>query len=663
MCGIFGLWQFGDNSVDANVVREATTRLRHRGPDDEGYLFVNTRTNCKMLYGGRDTRLELNLLPIEESGNHIYDFAFGFRRLSILDLSPAGHQPMASPDKRCWIIFNGEVYNYIELRAELSKCGYQFHTGTDTEIILAAYRHWGVDCLSHFNGMWAFAIWDDKKRHLFLARDRFGIKPLYYVKNADRLIFASEIKSLLALSSVNRRANPTRLYEYLRYGLTDYGDETLFEGVRQIPAAHYLIVSVDYPQDSAPKRYWQITFDRELKLSFEDASNHLRDLFLESVKLHLRSDVKVGAALSGGIDSSAIVASMRALEPQLDLHTFSYTAEDPTVSEEQWVDIVGRTSRAKVHKVQPTPEELVVDLDALIETQDEPFGSTSIYAQSRVFRLAHERGIKVMLDGQGADEMLGGYRMYLAMRLASLLRRLRFIKANMFLKDVSTLPGNQSLSGLNLIASAGGVLLPKRFQLVRKFFKRSLDKRNGIHVDWLDESWFLRQGVVPRSQTKPHSRYMLQEQLYETISESSLPMLLRYEDRNSMAHSIESRVPFLTSDLVEFILALPEEYIIAPDGTSKSVFRHAMRGIAPDPILDRRDKIGFATPEMSWMSTLRPWVETVLASDTASEIPGLKVDVIRQQWKSMLDGQQPFDFKLWRWLNIIRWSQKFEVSF
>lgn len=663
MCGIFGLWQFNNHSLDAATIQKATTLLEHRGPDDEGYLFVNTRGDCKRLYGGRDTSAELNLPTVEEASDHPFDLAFGFRRLSILDTSSAGHQPMASRDKTCWIIFNGEIYNYIELRMELSKHGYEFRTGTDTEVILAAYQHWGVDCVTHFNGMWAFAIWDGRKRQLFLSRDRFGIKPLYYLKDDERFVFASEIKALLTHINVRRRANPHRLYEYLRSGLTDYGEETLFEGVLQIPAAHYLIIPARAPQSAQLRRYWRVDFNREMKLSFEEAAAHLREMFLESVKLHLRSDVRVGAALSGGIDSSAIVASMRTLEPQLDLHTFSYTAEDPALSEEHWVDIVGQTSRAEVHKVQPTPEELVSDLDALVETQDEPFGSTSIYAQYRVFRLAHESGIKVMLDGQGADEMLAGYRMYLAMRLASLLRRLRLIKANSFLKQASALPGNLTLSRLQLISSAGGVLLPKRFQFVRRLFKRSLDKRNGMQTGWLDESWFLRQGVVPRPAMRPRSRYMLQEQLYETISESSLPMLLRYEDRNSMAHSIESRVPFLTADLVEFILALPEEYIIASDGTSKSVFRQAMRGIVPDAILDRRDKIGFATPEKRWMEAVRPWVEGILSSEVASRVPGMNLETMKEQWQAILAGQQAFDFRVWRWLNIIRWAQKFEVVF
>jgi asparagine synthase (glutamine-hydrolysing) len=663
MCGISGIWQYRNQAIDVRAVERAASALSHRGPDDEGYLLVNTRQKRTALCGGHDTNPELNLPPLEKFQGEPFDLAFGFRRLSILDVSPAGHQPMASADGSCWIIYNGEIYNYIELKAELSKHGYEFRTGTDTEVILAAYQHWGVDCLSHFNGMWGFAIWDERERKLFLARDRFGIKPLYYVKDKERLIFASEIKSLLQYDDVNRQINLQRLYEYLRSGLTDYGDGTLFENIRQLPAAHYLVISIDNPETAQPKRYWQIDFKQELDISYEEAAARLRELFLRSIELHLRSDVRVGAALSGGIDSSAIVTGMRAVAPSLGLHTFSYIADDAAVSEERWVDIVGAAARAEINKVQPTPAELVADLDRLIETQDEPFGSTSIYAQYRVFRLAHDNGIKVMLDGQGADELLGGYRLYLAMRMASLLRRGRLVNAGKFLRQASTLPGNLGLSGLNLVANAGGVLLPERFQMARKMFKRMFGNGNGAHSAWMDEEWFFKQGVIPRPSMKPRSRYMLQEQLYETLAESSVPMLLRYEDRNSMAHSIESRVPFLTADLAEFILALPEEYIIATDGTSKSVFRQAMRGIVPDAILDRRDKIGFATPESRWLATLRPWVEDVLADDSRAQLPGLNRAVMKEQAVAMIEGRQAFDFKVWRWLNVIRWAQKFEVTF
>jgi asparagine synthase (glutamine-hydrolysing) len=404
-----------------------------------------------------------------------------------------------------------------------------------------------------------------------------------------------------------------------------------------------------------PERYWQVELDKNIDLSFDEAAAKLRELFLESIRLHLRSDVPIGTALSGGIDSSAIVTAMRHLEPGLEIHTFSYTADDPAVSEERWVDLVVADSGAVPHKVRPTSAELTADIDKLIGTQDEPFGSTSIYAQYRVFRLAHEAGVKVMLDGQGADELLAGYPFYLTARVASLLRKGRLIEANRLIKQVENLP---QMKGINLMASAGGALLPAG---LRRLVRHAT--QNGAVPSWLNESWFAQRGVEPRQPFKSRGQKILQEQLHDTLVETSLPMLLRYEDRNSMAHSVESRVPFLTRPLVEFIYGLPEEYLIAPDGTSKSIFRQAMRGIVPDAILDRRDKIGFATPERSWLASLKPWVEEVFASDAARGMPVLNLSHVRREWGEILEGKRSFDFRVWRWLNLIRWTEQFKIEF
>ena len=666
MCGIFGIHRKGGDALDLSGVLRSTGSLRHRGPDDEGYLLADTRAGRAEPCRGTDTVAALQYPAAESFAGQYFDLAFGFRRLSILDTSPAGHQPMASADGSCWLIFNGEIYNYVELREELSRLGHQFRTGTDTEVILAAYSRWGADCLRRFVGMWAFAIWDRRRNHLFLARDPFGIKPLYYADDRGKFIFASEIKALLASGAVGRGVNPQRLYDYLSSGLTDQGGETLFADVRQLPAAHSMTVPLDGAGTARLERYWGIDLDRRLRLSFDDAAARLRNLFLENVRLHLRSDVSVGAALSGGIDSSSIVMGMRRAEPDLALHTFSYVADDPTVSEERWADIVVEASRAQVHKTRPSPEELVADLDALIAAQDEPFGSTSIYAQYRVFRLAHESGIKVMLDGQGADEMLAGYRTYLASRLASLLRQGRWLRANRLVRQAGGQPG---VGRKEMLVGAGGILLPS-FVGKGKILPaslRSLANRagllNGSTLTALDNEWFASRGASPRQRGNGHGRDVLRKTLHDTLAETSLPMLLRYEDRNSMAHSIESRVPFLTTELAEFILSLPEEYLIAPDGTSKSVFRQAMRGVVPDAVLDRRDKVGFATPEKSWLTTLRPWVKGVLGGAAAARVPALNLPAVKGEWEEVVAGRKPFDFRVWRWLNVIRWAEDFEVVF
>lgn len=616
MCGIAGI--LGQTSRE----RAPLATLAHRGPDDSGWIT---------------------------HAPHLPHSTLLHRRLSILDLSHAGHQPMATPDGRFTIVYNGEIYNYRELRDELKALGCVFHTESDTEVMLQAYVQWGAACLRKLIGMFALAIKDEGRRTLFLARDFFGIKPLYYAQSAGIFAFASEIKALLDWLPIDRAVEPQRLYEYLRFGRTDHGARTLFRDIRQLPAAHYLEVPLDHPTPGEPVRYWDVPSDAPMDISFDEAARRVREMFLQNIRLHLRSDVPVGAALSGGIDSSAIVAAMRVVEPNAEIHAFSYIADDPAVCEERWVDLIGTHAGALVHKVHTNPDELRADLDRLISTQDEPFGSTSIYAQYRVFGLARQHDIKVMLDGQGADELLAGYRQFMPARLASLIRRGRLVEAHRFASRANQLPGMRGR--LRSWLQAMRLLMPGA-RLVDRWLMPA----------WLNARWFAERGVYFQSPS-PRSRYRLLDELRQSVTTTSLPMLLRYEDRNSMAASIESRVPFLTPDFAEFVLRLPEEHILSADGTTKCVFREAMRDIVPDAILDRRDKIGFATPEQKWLTTLRPWIEAALTSEMARDIPALNRDTVQRDWQAVLAGRARFDFRVWRWVNLIRWAEKFNVTF
>lgn len=642
MCGIAGIIPVSTVRLDSCLIPRILRHLEHRGPDDQGCL----------LFSRDGARLCRNWLGQEPVAGPV----LLHRRLSILDMTEAGRQPMGTPDGRYYIVFNGEIYNYLELRSELEILGYRFRSRSDTEVLLAAYAQWGTQVLARLVGMFAFAILDTRERVLFLARDFFGIKPLYYTFGRDGFAFASEIKTLLEFPWVSRMVNPERLYIYLRYGITDHGSETMFADIRQLPPAHYIKISLDIPGPANPVRYWEVDLGRRLDLSFAEAAERLRELFLETVRLHLRSDVPVGAALSGGIDSSSIVMAMRYLQGRdLELHTFSYVAGEPSISEEHWIDLVGQASGAVVHKVRLREEEVVADLEQLMYAQELPFGSTSIYAQYRVFRLAREAGIKVMLDGQGADEMLGGYRYNLAARLASLLRRGKWVDAGRFLLKASKWPG---ASHLWLMLGTVDFLMPLSLQAPAR---RLIGK--DLAPSWLNADWFRERGVAPKILNYTHGNDVLREYLYRTLSETSLPNLLRFEDRNSMAFSIESRVPFLTPELVKFMFSLPEEYIITPDGTSKAVFRVAMRGIVPDSVLDRRDKIGFATPERNWLTTLQPWVERIIRSEAAAQIPALNLTVLEREWEGVVQGRKVFDFRIWRWLNVIEWARLFNASF
>jgi asparagine synthase (glutamine-hydrolysing) len=636
MCGIVGLWSTRREPVDLARLERAAARIAHRGPDDAGFAGLD---------GARSLRLTRRLADLEGSS-----LALAHRRLSILDLTEAGWQPMATPDGRFTIVYNGEIYNYLELGRELEARGVTFRSRCDTEVLLHAYATWGTEAFGRVIGMYALGIVDSLERRVILARDFFGIKPLYYAAREGAFAFASEIKALLELGHVRRAVSADRLHAYLRSGLADVGEETLFADVRQLPPGHLLELSLDDARVPEPRRYWRVDAERTSDLSFERAAEQLRELFLDSVRLHLRSDVPVGAALSGGIDSSAIVAAMRHVEPALDLHTFSFAADDPAVSEESWADMAGGAARSVVHKVRPTARELAADLDDLVASQDEPFGSTSIYAQYRVFKLARETGIKVMLDGQGADEMLAGYPYFMAGRLGSLIRRGRWLEARRFYGRARRLPHVQPRA---LLLNTGDALFPDR---LRPAAKSVLRQKRVLAADWLNEGWFRDRGVEPSPLPRLRARSLLREQLAYSL-EHGLPPLLRYEDRNSMAHSIESRVPFLTPQLAGFLFSLPEEYIISRDGVSKSVFRAAMRGIGPDAILDRRDKVGFQTPEQRWLATLQPWVDAVLRSDAARAIPALNHDRLQREWAEIAAGRRPFDRRAWRWVNLIKWAE------
>ncbi|GIW80756.1 MAG: asparagine synthetase B [Gemmatales bacterium] len=642
MCGIAGLT--GANHAPERVaewVRAVRRLLRHRGPDDDGMLQYSRQKGSRLVEEFAAARDAEALLL--------------HWRLSILDLSSAGRQPMACPEQRFFIVFNGEIYNYLELRAELEKIGHRFQTGTDTEVLLAAYKEWGKDCLTRLVGMFAFAVLDAQTRRLFLARDFFGIKPLYYATWQGGFAFASEAKALLPLPGIGRDIHPRRLFDYLSSGLTDHGEYTMFADIRQVPSAHYLEIALDQPKQSQPKPYWQAHLQPRCDLSRQEAAKKVRELFLENIQLHLRSDVPVGAALSGGIDSSAVVCAIRHLNPRLELHTFSYLADDPTLSEERWARIVGASCQVYAHEVHAVPDELVADLDHLVSVQDEPFGSTSIYAQYRVFRLAKEAGIKVMLDGQGADELLGGYRSYLSSALASLVRKGHLRQARKLFRRAAAFP---DVNKTRLLVRAAVDLMPIG---LHHRLRHIVGKDR--FPPWLDAGWFKERGVEPRSVRRPGGPDVLRRDLHQSVMQTSLPMLLRFEDRNSMAHSIESRVPFLTPKLADFLLSLPEDFIIDRRGTSKSIFREAMRGIVPDAILDRRDKIGFATPEKRWLAALKPWVDKVLHSDTARCIPALNMDNIEREWHAVLAGKAPFDFRIWRWVNLIRWADQNSIHF
>ena len=648
MCGIFGFVAKAPASLSSvpEVAGALTCALRHRGPDDSGWAAFSAE--------GTLLGTETDHSALAERGAALL---MGQTRLSIIDLSPLGHQPMFSEDGRYALVFNGEVYNYQELRKELEQCGIAFRSATDSEVLLQALIRWGESCLTRLTGMFAFAFFDTKEQTLLLARDFFGIKPLYFSDSAASFSFASDIPAMLRFPGASTKVQAQSVYSYLVHNKYDKGGDTFFRSIRQVPPACCLHVNLITGAVSELRKYWKPDLTRRSTLSFAEATAQLRTLFLDSLRMHLLADVPLGVALSGGIDSSAIACAVRYLQPEKELHTFSFLAKNSPVSEEQWINTVVQHTGAIPHTVEVTPHELMHDLDDMILRLGEPFGSTSIYAQYRVFRLARDNGFKVILEGQGADELLAGYFGYPGQRMASLLLQGNLSGAYKFLQAKSRWPGSTSADIIRrtIREFTPQGLLPLALKLAG---------RNPAPA-WLDVDALAADGIVFTAFSElnaqfPHCRDKVRQTLAYQLTWEGLQMLLRHGDRNAMAFSIESRVPFLTKDIAEFCLSLPEEYLIDMAGRTKSIFREAMRGIVPDAILDRRDKIGFATPEQEWLLKLDDWVQDTLGKGDA--VPYVRASYMLQEWNDIKSGKKPFDWRIWRCLNYIRWGQQFAIS-
>jgi asparagine synthase (glutamine-hydrolysing) len=627
MCGFLG--GFYDEEKDESLVKRSLDLIQHRGPDHSSF--------CKSVIG--DSFLYL-----------------GHTRLSIIDLSDGAVQPFRSRCGRYVLIFNGEIYNYKEIREELIALGCCFETGSDTEVLLNALMLWGVECLPRLIGMFSFVFYDQQQEKLLLVRDAFGVKPFFYSINDGEITFGSEIRALLSLKNEKAKPNLQRAYDYLVHGDYDSTQESFVEGIFHLLPAHYFTFDLKTKTATTPECWWRPMINTNENISFDEAVSKLRTLFLDSVRLHLRSDVPLGVALSGGIDSSAVVSSVRYLEPTLPIKTFSYIAGESDISEEYWVDLLNDKMGAIAHKVSANRDEMREDLDAMLLKQGEPFGGTSIYAQYRVFKLAKESGVKVTLDGQGADELLAGYFGYPGHRLLSIIEQQGWLAAHRFAKRWSQSPGRTYALAWQYL---GRIKLPDcLYELARKKMGRDFQPA------WLNIDYLSQRGVVYKEQRaslkQENKGVRVKEALANSLTGHGLSSLLRHGDRNSMAFSIESRVPFLTLPLAEFLLSLPENYLISDDGVTKHVFREAMRGIMPDSHLERKDKIAFATPESTWLlnmvDVIKDWIYD------APELPFIDKSELLKEFQQIVEGSKSFDGRVWRWVNYLRWCTLMDIS-
>ncbi|MGQ0713213.1 MAG: asparagine synthase (glutamine-hydrolyzing) [Gemmatimonadaceae bacterium] len=587
MCGIVGMLELGDNGARYAVSR-AMDSLCHRGPDDSA------------MWSGQagDARV-----------------ALGHRRLSIIDLSPAGAQPMLAtegegtrpvraPDEpaRLALIYNGEIYNYLELRGELRAAGHRFTSNGDTEVLLAAYAQWGEGCLARLNGMFALAIWDRARRRLFLARDRFGEKPLYYVfdRHAQRFTFASEVKALIAGGALSPELDARAVYRFFRFGEQAGVAETVWRDVRKLAPASMLVVEASGSElITRHRQYWDVGINDEAHASLRQAAARFSELFADSVRLRLRSDVPVGTSLSGGLDSSSVLCQIHALGAAGGQKAFTARMDDPSLDEGKYVDLVLARTGVPGCSVVPTADGFIQELDHLAYHQEEPFTSTSVFASYLVHRLAKANGVTVMLDGQGADEYLAGYSHYVASLLASLARRGRWGSWWRERRDARRIVGVDPV--------------PPRAALRYWLQPRSdAGSASRVVVDAERDVSFLR-GAVRSDFAREEARTVelagdpFKPRLYADLMHGHLQELLRYADKNSMAFSREVRLPFLDHRLVEFSLSLPSTMLLG-GGWSKRVLRTAMGDVVPPEILARRDKVGFMAPWARW------WNDAAFAS-------------------------------------------------
>jgi asparagine synthase (glutamine-hydrolysing) len=623
MCGIIGVVAGPRGPIS---LEPALAVLLHRGPDDSG---------------------------VWRSGSVI----LGHTRLAIQDLSGAAHQPMQSADGRYVLTFNGEIYNFVELRQELEARGHRISSAGDSEVMLHAYEEWGADCVQRFNGMWAFAIWDERKGELFCSRDRFGVKPFYYAFTRHGFAFSSEIKALLAIDDRLRVPDLDTVYRFLSAGVLDEDDKTFFRAVMQLPAAHSMVLKVD--GSYSIRKYYDV--DHAVLATHvhpPDGVSVFRDLLADSVRIRLRSDVPVGTCLSGGLDSSCIVGLADGLMSRR-VSTFTSIYPGTDSDESAFARAAVERYGADAHWIEPKPEDFFAVLPHIVWHQDEPTSAPGLYSQWHVMKLARGK-VKVLLDGQGGDELLAGYLGFYAPYTASLLKDALKGSIGAARRLWQEYPEIRRQLGRDPLRGAAVSRAPEWGRRLYRTLRRLEREESALIAPHLAAEHADR----VRPPEKPaRLRDALNSTLLDSLTRGSLPALLHYEDRNSMAFSIEARTPYLDYRLVEHSLAVPYWAKIRGWET-KVVMRRAMADLLPPAILRRRDKMGYPTPLATWLRTglMRPARELLL-SDRATSRGLTRVESVRRLMDDHERGQADHHWELWRLLTLEVWFRTFIDSF
>ncbi|MDD3877306.1 MAG: asparagine synthase (glutamine-hydrolyzing) [Bacteroidales bacterium] len=608
MCGIIGIIDLKKDFKDSSVIKNMMQSIKHRGPDGEGF-FVESNV------------------------------ALGHVRLSIIDLSEEANQPMFSPDNNLLIVFNGEIYNFQDVKNELSST-YQFSTKSDTEVILNAYKEWGEDCLHKFNGMFAFAIYNRNEKTIFAARDRFGIKPFYYYLNEDFFIFGSEIKAILASDYVKAELNEEMLYDFIVFNRTDHTTQTCFKNINNLRPGHKILLNSQTGNCTIEQWYTLPDLKKENK-SLAFYKDTLLKQLNESIRLHLVSDVPVGSALSGGLDSSALVTLMRRQMPdETMLHTFSAVYDKNWEKDEQkYIEALKKHIVINTTYTTPTAEKLLADLDKLIYQQEEPFASASMFASWCVYRKAHENGIKVLLNGQGADEVFAYdymaafyfYELFLGYNWFSLIKELWYF----YRKQAYPLFTIKLFAFLIAPAFLKNRLIKASDPLIKKDFFAKYKDKSHFHKTFF-KSKTLNENVKNHLLMKLHH-------------------LLRVEDKNAMMFSVEGRVPFLEHQLVEFALNIPPQLKVRT-GEVKYILKQCMKHLLPDEIFNRNNKIGYETPMDRWFREpiFLEEMNDLLFNSEQPMAKFLDIDFVKTKWKEHLEGKNNGAL-IWKYFYLTKW--------
>lgn len=621
MCGIAGIIK-KNSEVDKEEIRRMNAVMAHRGPDGEG-VYID------------------------------YNIGFGHRRLSIVDLSDNGSQPMVSYDKKFVIVFNGEIYNYIELKKELKKEGAIFHTETDTEVIIEAYRYWREECTKHFNGMWSIVLYNIAQKKIFISRDRFGIKPLYLYESEEEIIFASEIKCITAIRPEEKIVDREQIVRYLAGLQEDMDEHTFYENIHNFPKSYNMIYDLQ-AKTKEYQRYWEINVaEYKKKWRYSNPYKKFRELLEDSIRIRLRADVEVGASLSGGLDSSTIVGIV-CKKFHTKIHTFSSIYKERNCDEKEYIDCMNEFADTEPHYIYPDKSgNIMQDMQDLIYYHDGPCYSASPYSGYCVYRGVEKR-VKVLLDGQGADELLGGYLTFYNAKLKELLRKETFVSRMKALNLVFIVrkewPEYRLDSGLllNIIGINGY----KEFQKENK--RKNSHGESDAKIKYYEE--LHQSDLENREQKIPSAMNELDKDLYLRFWYKILPRILHDVDRNSMANSLEVRLPFLDYRLVEFSFTLPDQYKIRGRWT-KYILRKSCKKYLPKKISHRRSKMGFPAPFDKWIRDERFKAEIKEYLDAFKERNIVDGDSLEKVYMEHINGDKNWADELFRMMSLEMWLQ------